>query len=140
MRAHVAVGWQKCKAGEQTAEILFTTKTNTLLHKSAENHNVLFKNFFLANGIHLRNRAMRTSNISQHYHVAFVCQCCVVVWLCFGVYILLEEPSSLKRRGARRRAVSSLFKGSDESKMTNGDARNVQSNATDSVKMCKQIM
>ncbi len=36
----------------------------------AENHRVLFKNFFLANGIHLSNKTMRSCDVNKiHSHL-----------------------------------------------------------------------
>ena len=64
-------------------------------HEALVLHSDLFKNFFFANGIHLRMRMrkLHKGNLDgQESHILF------------GV------PSSLKRSGARRRAVSSLVK------------------------------
>jgi hypothetical protein len=55
----------------------------------------LFKNFFFANGIHLR---MRMRKLREGNHDGQL------------PHILFGVPSSLKRSGARRRAVSSLVK------------------------------
>jgi hypothetical protein len=64
-------------------------------HDALAPHRDLFKNFFFANGIHLR---MRMRKLREGNHDGQL------------PHILFGVPSSLKRSGARRRAVSSLVK------------------------------